>query len=160
MIMGLAAASAPTRPTGALRHDWTRAEIAALFALPLPELMFRAQAAHRLFFDPTVIQIACWLSIKTGGCPEDCGYCPQAARYHTGVLNEPLMSVEEVVAAARTAQEKDRAGSLLVELSRRLDDDRQHVDEARDGDDVLVIGEAAHERARRETVRGLVELCV
>ena len=72
MTTALAAAPAPARPAGALRHDWTRAEIAALFALPLAELMFRAQEAHRLFFDPAEIQIATLLSIKTGGCPEDC----------------------------------------------------------------------------------------
>src|SRR5215207_8197149 len=105
MIMALAAASAPTRPTGALRHDWTRAEIAALFALPLPELMFRAQAAHRLFFDPTEIQIATLLSIKTGGCPEDCAYCPQSAKYDTGVKAEKLMSLDKVLAEAQAAKD-------------------------------------------------------
>ncbi|HKG76513.1 MAG TPA: biotin synthase, partial [Beijerinckiaceae bacterium] len=104
MIMALAAASAPTRPTGALRHDWARAEIAALFALPLPELMFRAQAAHRLFFDPTEIQIATLLSIKTGGCPEDCAYCPQSAHHDTGLKASKLMAVEAVLAEARAAK--------------------------------------------------------
>src|SRR4051795_6256520 len=104
MIMALAAASAPARPTGALRYDWTRAEIAALFELPLPELMFRAQAAHRLFFDPTEIQIATLLSIKTGGCPEDCAYCPQSAHYDTGLKASKLMAVEAVLAEARAAK--------------------------------------------------------
>ena len=103
----MTAALAPTaaaRPTGALRHDWTRAEIAALFALPLPELMFRAQAAHRLFFDPTEIQIATLLSIKTGGCPEDCAYCPQSAQYDTGLKASKLMAVEAVLDEARAAK--------------------------------------------------------
>ena len=104
MIMALAAASAPARPTGALRYDWTRAEIAALFELPLPELMFRAQAAHRLFFDPTEIQIATLLSIKTGGCPEDCAYCPQSAHYDTGLKASKLMAVEAVLEEARAAK--------------------------------------------------------
>jgi biotin synthase len=87
-----------------LRHDWTRVEIAALFALPLPELMFRAQAAHRLFFDPTEIQIATLLSIKTGGCPEDCAYCPQSAHHDTGLKASKLMTVEAVLAEARSAK--------------------------------------------------------
>src|SRR3982750_1056150 len=104
MIMALAAASAPTRPTGALRYNWTRAEIAALFELPLPELMFRAQAAHRLFFDPTEIQIATLLSIKTGGCPEDCAYCPQSAQYDTGLKASKLMAIEAVLDEARAAK--------------------------------------------------------
>src|SRR5947208_6657735 len=64
-----------------IRHDWSRREIAALFDLPFPELMFRAQSVHRLFFHPTEVQISTLLSIKTGGCPEDCAYCPQSARY-------------------------------------------------------------------------------
>src|SRR4051812_46949382 len=104
MIMALTAASAPARPTGALRYDWTRAEIAALFELPLPELMFRAQAAHRLFFDPTEIQIATLLSIKTGGCPEDCAYCPQSAHYDTGLKASKLMAVEAGVAGGPSPQ--------------------------------------------------------
>ena len=104
MTTALAAAPAPARPAGALRHDWTRAEIAALFALPLPELMFRAQEAHRLFFDPTEVQIATLLSIKTGGCPEDCAYCPQSAHHDTGLKASKLMAVEAVLAEARAAK--------------------------------------------------------
>jgi biotin synthase len=104
MTTALAAAPTPAGPAGALRHDWTRAEIAALFALPLPELMFRAQEAHRLFFDPTEVQIATLLSIKTGGCPEDCAYCPQSAHYDTGLKASKLMAVEAVLAEARAAK--------------------------------------------------------
>ncbi len=103
-MTGALAPTAAARPTGALRHDWTRAEIAALFALPIPELMFRAQAAHRLFFDPTEIQIATLLSIKTGGCPEDCAYCPQSAQYDTGLKASKLMAVEAVLDEARAAK--------------------------------------------------------
>jgi biotin synthase len=104
MTTALASTAAAAHSTGALRHDWTRAEIAALFALPLPELMFRAQAAHRLFFDPTEIQIATLLSIKTGGCPEDCAYCPQSAHHDTGLKASKLMAVEAVLAEARAAK--------------------------------------------------------
>src|SRR5436309_638846 len=90
--------------SGAIRHDWTRAEIGALFDLPFPELMFRAQTAHRQHFDPTEVQISTLLSIKTGGCPEDCAYCPQSARYDTGVRAEKLMALETVLAEARAAK--------------------------------------------------------
>ena len=87
-----------------LRYDWTREEVRALFALPFPELMFRAAQVHRENFDPTEVQISTLLSIKTGGCPEDCAYCPQAARYDTGVKAEKLMGLDEVVAEARAAK--------------------------------------------------------
>jgi len=87
-----------------LRHDWTRGEIADLFALPLPELMFCAAQVHRQNFDPTEVQISTLLSIKTGGCSEDCGYCPQSAHYHTNVRAEKLMSLDAVLAEARAAK--------------------------------------------------------
>ena len=87
-----------------LRHDWTRDEVRALFALPFPELMFRAAETHRQNFDPTEVQISTLLSIKTGGCPEDCAYCPQAAQYDTGVKAEKLMEVEAVLAEAAAAK--------------------------------------------------------
>jgi biotin synthase len=88
-----------------IRHDWSRAQVRALFALPFPELMFRAQAIHRLHFDPCAVQISTLLSIKTGGCPEDCAYCPQSIHYDTGVKAEKLMSVDAVVAEARAARQ-------------------------------------------------------
>jgi biotin synthase len=84
---------------------WSVAEIAGLFELPFSDLLFRAQTVHRQHFDPNAVQISTLLSIKTGGCSEDCGYCPQSARYHTGVENEELMPLGEVVAAARAAKE-------------------------------------------------------
>jgi biotin synthase len=89
---------------GAVRNDWTRAEVRALFALAFPELIFRAQTIHRRNFDPTEVQISTLLSIKTGGCPEDCAYCPQSVHYDTGVKAEKLMSVDAVVVEARAAK--------------------------------------------------------
>src|SRR5664280_1488534 len=78
--------NSPLPGANGLRHDWTREEVRALFALPFPDLMFRAAQAHRRNFDPTEVQISTLLSIKTGGCPEDCAYCPPAARYDTCLL--------------------------------------------------------------------------
>ena len=88
-----------------IRHDWSREELLALFDLPLPELLFRAASVHRAHFDPTEVQVSTLLSVKTGGCPEDCGYCPQAQRYHTGVDATKLMEVDEVLARARQARD-------------------------------------------------------
>jgi biotin synthase len=87
------------------RSDWTRAEIADLFALPFPELIFRAATIHRAHFDPTQVQTSTLLSIKTGGCPEDCGYCSQSSKYETGVKASKLMAVDAVLAQARAAKE-------------------------------------------------------
>jgi biotin synthase len=98
------AASGSADVSGLVRHDWTREEVGALFALPFPELIFRAQAVHRRHFDPTEVQISTLLSIKTGGCPEDCAYCPQSVHYDTEVKPEKLMSVAAVVAEARAAK--------------------------------------------------------
>jgi biotin synthase len=90
---------------GVPRHDWTRDEVAALFAWPFPELVFRAAQVHRENFDPVEVQISTLLSIKTGGCPEDCAYCPQSAKYDTGVDAEKLMSLDAVLAEARAAKQ-------------------------------------------------------
>jgi biotin synthase len=87
------------------RSDWTRPEIEALFALPFPELMFRAMTSHRACFAPNEVQVSTLLSIKTGGCPEDCAYCPQAAQYNTGVKASKLMDVEAVLVDARKARD-------------------------------------------------------
>ena len=83
---------------------WSREDVAALLALPFPELMFRAQSVHRRNFDPAAIQISTLLSIKTGGCPEDCGYCPQSAAYDTGTPAGKLMAVEAVLEQAQAAR--------------------------------------------------------
>ena len=88
-----------------LRHDWVSAEIAGILDLPLPELLYRAQTAHRSFHDPEKVQGCTLLSIKTGGCPEDCAYCPQSAHYKTEVDGEALMSVEETLKTAATARD-------------------------------------------------------
>jgi biotin synthase len=87
-----------------LRHDWSRAEVLALLDLPFPELMARAGAVHREHFDPREVQVSTLLSIKTGGCPEDCAYCPQAARYDTGLKAHKLLELDEVVARAAAAK--------------------------------------------------------
>jgi biotin synthase len=95
----------PVEPAPAhSRHDWSRAEVEALFALPFTELLYRAATVHRQHFDPAEVQVSTLLSVKTGGCPEDCAYCPQAQRYHTGVQAQKLMSTEAVLDKARQAK--------------------------------------------------------
>ena len=91
-------------------NRWSVDEIVALFELPFSDLMHRAQLVHRENFDPNAVQVSTLLSIKTGGCSEDCGYCPQAARYHTEVEDEPLMQLEDVLAAAKEAQNSGAGG--------------------------------------------------
>ncbi|MEM7563513.1 MAG: biotin synthase BioB, partial [Pseudomonadota bacterium] len=88
----------------AVRHDWTLAQIKALFDLPFNDLVFKAQTMHRRYFDPNAVQISTLLSIKTGACPEDCSYCPQSARYDTGLERERLLPLEEVREAAMNAK--------------------------------------------------------
>jgi len=88
-----------------IRHDWTQDEVLALFRLPFNDLVFQAQAAHRAHFDANEIQISTLISIKTGGCPEDCAYCPQSAHFDTGLMSQKLMVKEEVVAQAQRAKE-------------------------------------------------------
>ncbi|HLY57614.1 MAG TPA: biotin synthase BioB [Stellaceae bacterium] len=87
-----------------IRHDWSRAEIAALFDLPFADLIHRAQTIHRAHFDPNEVQLSTLLSIKTGGCPEDCGYCAQSARFDTGVKAQKLMALDAVLADAGRAR--------------------------------------------------------
>jgi len=92
----------PTAPN--TPQTWRVAEVEALFALPFSDLMFQAQTMHRTHFDPNSVQLSTLLSIKTGGCSEDCGYCPQAARYDTGVENQGLLEINAVLDAARAAK--------------------------------------------------------
>lgn len=94
-----------------MRHNWTKEEILALYHKPLMELLYEAATVHRLHHDPNTVQVSTLLSIKTGGCPEDCGYCPQAARYHTDIEGNELMSVQQVKAQALRAK---AAGSSRV----------------------------------------------
>src|SRR5580704_12181439 len=88
----------------ALRHDWTRDEIRRTYTQPLPDLLFSAQQAHREFHDPTRVQFCRLLSVKTGGCPEDCAYCPQSAHYTTEVSRGGLLPVAEVTEFAERAR--------------------------------------------------------
>ncbi|MDQ3261750.1 MAG: biotin synthase BioB, partial [Pseudomonadota bacterium] len=84
---------------------FSHGEVLALFDLPLNDLLFKAQTVHREHFDPNAVQLSTLLSIKTGGCPEDCGYCPQAARYHTSVDNQAMAPLNDVVTAAQAAKD-------------------------------------------------------
>lgn len=88
----------------AARHNWTKEEILNIYHKPLMELLYEAATVHRLHHDPNTVQVSTLLSIKTGGCPEDCGYCPQAARYHTKIEGNDLMSVTQVKAQALLAK--------------------------------------------------------
>jgi len=88
----------------AVRNDWTRAEILALFSQSFNDLLFQAQTVHRMHFDANEVQVSTLCSIKTGACPEDCAYCPQSARYDTGLEREKLMAVEKVIDEARAAK--------------------------------------------------------
>lgn len=94
-----------------IRHNWTKEEILAIYHKPFMDLMYEAATMHRKHHDPNVVQVSTLLSIKTGGCPEDCGYCPQAARYHTDIEGNDLMSVTQVKAQALRAK---AAGSSRV----------------------------------------------
>jgi biotin synthase len=87
------------------RHDWSREEILALFARPFNDLLFDAQSVHREYFDPNAVQVSSLLSIKTGACSEDCGYCPQSAHNDSGLERERLLPLEEVIQAAQVAKE-------------------------------------------------------
>jgi biotin synthase len=89
-----------------IRNDWSLDEIRELFAMPFNDLVFRAQTVHREHFDPNRVQVSTLLSIKTGACAEDCGYCSQSARYDTGLQREKLLPLDEVVAAAQAARAK------------------------------------------------------
>jgi biotin synthase len=91
-----------------IRTDWTLDEAKVLYALPFPDLTYWAQEIHREYFDPTAIETASLLSIKTGGCPEDCGYCSQSAHHNTGIKATKLMAPEEVLAAAARAARQSR----------------------------------------------------
>lgn len=88
-----------------IRHNWTKQEILEIYNLPMMDLLYKAATIHRQFHDPNVVQVSTLLSVKTGGCSEDCGYCPQAARYHTGVEVEEMMSLSKVKAQALRAKE-------------------------------------------------------
>jgi biotin synthase len=105
-VVRIPAAASRGRPDmAAAEVSWRRAEVEALFALPFNDLLYRAQTTHREHFDANAVQLSTLLSIKTGGCPEDCAYCPQAARYDTGVANDALLPLDRVLAAAAAAKQ-------------------------------------------------------
>ncbi len=108
-----------------LRHDWTRADLRAIYEQPITELLFQAQTVHRQYHDPTQVQMCTLLSIKTGGCPEDCGYCPQSAHYDTGVDSEALMNVDAVLDAARLAKDGGSSRFCMGAAWREVKDGKQ-----------------------------------
>ena len=89
-----------------IRHDWTRQEVLGLLGMPFNDLVYRAQQAHRAYFDPNQVQLSTLMNIKTGGCPEDCAYCPQSAHYETSVGAEKMATLEDVMKQAKAAKEK------------------------------------------------------
>jgi biotin synthase len=108
--------------TTGLRHDWTRDEVRAIYGARLLDTVFAAQAAHREHFVPGEVQLCKLLSIKTGGCPEDCSYCPQSAHYDTGLQRQDLLSIDEVVKTAREAREQGVTRFCLGAAWRQVSD--------------------------------------
>ncbi|MBK8186964.1 MAG: biotin synthase BioB [Cellvibrio sp.] len=96
--------NALVNPPEVIRHDWRRDEILALLSLPFNDLLFQAQTVHRRYFNPNEVQVSTLCSIKTGACPEDCAYCPQSARYDTGLEREKLLAIEKVIEEAKAAK--------------------------------------------------------
>lgn len=154
-IGGMSVSAAP-------RSDWSSQDVAALFGLPLNDLLFAAQWVHRQHFDPNTVQVSTLLSIKTGRCPEDCAYCPQSIRFDTGLEVEPLMPYEEVAEAARNARAqgatrfcmgaayrspKDRDLDRIIEMVRLVKDLGMEA--------CLTLGMLTPEQSRRLAEAGL-----
>jgi len=108
-----------------IRHDWTLSEVAELYRTPLLELIFQAATVHRAHHDPSRVQVCKLISVKTGGCPEDCAYCSQSSRYETDIKASPLMERGEVVAIARRAKEAGASRVCLGAAWREVRDNRQ-----------------------------------
>ena len=106
------------------RNNWTRAEITQIFNTPILDLIYQAATVHRQYHDPQEVQVCTLLSVKTGGCPEDCAYCPQAARYHTQVKVQKLLPVDEVLAAAQAAQNSGSTRFCMGAAWREVRDNR------------------------------------
>jgi len=115
-------ANMATTKANPLRHDWSVAEIEALFALPFNDLLFRAQTLHREFFDANTVQVSTLMSIKTGSCPEDCAYCPQSAHHDTGLEKEKLLAIENIMKEARAAKDKGASRFCMGAAWRSLND--------------------------------------
>ncbi len=148
--------------TDELRHDWREAEITVLFDLPFNDLLFQAQTIHRQHFDPNEVQISSLLSIKTGRCSEDCGYCPQSAHHDAELESEPLMPLEDVVEAARAAKAKGASRFCMGAAWRSPKDrDLQPVMEmvravkALDMDTCMTLGMLSAEQSRQLKQAGL-----
>jgi len=107
-----------------IRHDWQLQEARDIYNMPLLELIYKANTAHRQFFNPQKVQVSSLLSIKTGGCPEDCAYCPQAARYHTDVKVHKMLEVDEVVESAKSAKAGGASRFCLGAAWREVRDNR------------------------------------
>ncbi len=123
---------------GSIRYDWTDRETLAVHSLPVPDLLFKAQVVHRRHHDPNKVQLCTLLSIKTGGCPEDCAYCPQSAFHSTGVVPEGLLKVERVLEAARIARDNGSTRFCLGAAWRKVRDGHQF-------DQVLkMVGKVSH----------------
>ena len=110
------------------RHNWTKEEVLAIYNKPMMELLFEAATVHREYHDPNIVQVATLLSIKTGGCPEDCGYCPQAARYHTDVEGNDLMGVQQVKAQALRAKASGSSRVCMGAAWRNVKDGQEFDD--------------------------------
>ncbi len=107
------------------RHNWTKQEILDIYNKPLMELLYEAATIHRKYHDPNTVQVSTLLSIKTGGCPEDCGYCPQAARYHTAIEGNDLMTVQQVKAQALRAKSSGSSRVCMGAAWRNVKDGRE-----------------------------------
>lgn len=107
-----------------IRNDWTVGEIEEIYQMPVLDLMYRAATVHRAHHDPNEVQVCTLLSVKTGGCPEDCAYCPQAARYHTHVKAHKLLSVTEVLEKAMEAKESGSSRFCMGAAWREVRDNR------------------------------------
>ena len=112
-------------PSADVRHDWTRASVREIYQRPLLDLVFAAHQTHRKYHNPAEIQLCRLLSIKTGGCPEDCAYCPQSAHYETGVENQGLLAVDEVYSAARKAREEGASRFCMGAAWREVRDGKE-----------------------------------
>lgn len=107
-----------------IRNNWTREEITRIYQKPVLELIYQGASVHRQYHDPSEVQVCTLLSVKTGGCPEDCAYCPQAARYHTGVAVHKLLEVEEVLGKAREAKDAGSTRFCMGAAWREIRDNR------------------------------------
>jgi biotin synthase len=107
-----------------IRNNWTKAEISEIYNSPVLDLIYRAATVHRQYNDPQEVQVCTLLSVKTGGCPEDCSYCPQAARYHTDVKVQKLLPTEEVIAAAKQAKDSGSTRFCMGAAWREVRDNR------------------------------------